>query len=87
MTTPPPEQDDMMRVGDSAEEFMLIHALQWGGRGLPALSCRFPSNPLKMLFFARWETTESFCVCFPRASHQVYFLTEAWSAPATHHRL
>ena len=45
-----------MRVGDSAEEFISIHALQ--RERLLMLSCGFPSHPLRILFFARWETIE-----------------------------
>ena len=47
-----------MSVGDSAEEFTSIHAL--GRERLLVLSCGLPSHPLKILFFARWETIESF---------------------------
>ena len=36
-----------MSVGDSVEEFILIHAL--GRERLLVLSCGSPSNPLKML--------------------------------------
>ena len=40
-----------MIVGDSAEEFISIHAL--GRERLLVLSCGLPSHPLKVLFFAR----------------------------------
>ena len=43
-----------MGVGDSAEEFISIHAL--GRERLLVLPCDLPSHPLKILFFARWET-------------------------------
>ena len=43
-----------MSVGDSAEEFISIHAL--GRERLLVLSCGLPSHSLKILFFARWET-------------------------------
>ena len=47
-----------MSVGDSAEQFISIHAL---GRGtLLVLSCGLPSHPLKIVFFARWEAIEIF---------------------------
>ena len=45
-----------MSVDDSAEEFILIHAV--GREILLVLSCGFPSSPLKILFSARCETTE-----------------------------
>ena len=45
-----------MSVGDSAEEFISIHAL--GRERLLVLSCGLPSHPLKIMFFARRETTE-----------------------------
>ena len=51
-----------MSVGDSAEEFISIHA-QVRER-LLVLSCGLPSHPLKILFFANWETIESFCLSF-----------------------
>ena len=41
-----------MRVGDSAEVFISIHAL--GCERLLVLSCDVPSNPLKILFFPHW---------------------------------
>ena len=47
-----------MSVGDSAEEFISIHAL--GRERLLELSCGLPSHPLKILFFARWETIRVF---------------------------
>ena len=57
-----PDKATYMSVGDSAEEFMSIHAL--GRERLLVLSCGLPSHPLKFLFFARWETIESFCLSF-----------------------
>ena len=45
-----------MSVGDSAEEFISVHAL--GRERLLVLSCGLPSHPLKILLFARWETIE-----------------------------
>ena len=45
-----------MSVGDSAEEFISIHAL--GCERLLVLSCGLPSHPLKILYSARWETIE-----------------------------
>ena len=60
-----------MCVGGSAEEFILTHAL---GRGrLLVLSCGLPSHPLKILFVARWETIESFCLSFLHTSRQICF--------------
>ena len=43
-----------MSVGDRAEELISIHAL--GRERLLVLSCRLPSNPLKIMIFARWES-------------------------------
>ena len=51
-----------MSAGDSAEEFMSIHAL--GHERLPMLSCGRPSNPVKILFLARWERIRSFVSVF-----------------------
>ena len=45
-----------MSVGDSAEEFTSIHAL--GRERLLVFFCGLPSHPVKILFFARWETIE-----------------------------
>ena len=60
-----------MSVGGSAEEFISIHAL--GRERVLVLSCGLPSNPLKILFFARWETIESFRLSFLHTSRQMYF--------------
>ena len=54
-----------MSVGDSAEEFISIHAQ--GRDILLVLSCGLPSHPLKTPFFARWETIE---VLSQFSSHQ-----------------
>ena len=51
-----------MSVGDSAEEFISIHAL--GRERLLVLSCGLLSHLLKILSFARWETIENFCLSF-----------------------
>ena len=53
---------DSMGVGDSAEECISIHAL--GCERLLVLSYGLPSHPLKILFFACWETIESFVSVF-----------------------
>ena len=63
-----------MSVGDSAEEFILIHAL--GRDRLLVLSCGLASNQVKILFFARWETIEFFFLSFLHHAPNV-FLTEA----------
>ena len=60
-----------MGVGDSAEEFISIHAL--GREGLLVLPCGLPSHPLKIMFFARWETMEIFCLSFLHTSRQICF--------------
>ena len=62
-----------MSVGDSAEDFISIHTL--GHEKLPVLSCGLPSYPLKILFFARWETIESCCLSFLHTSRQMCFNT------------
>ena len=54
MVTPLRSGQGHMSVGHSAEESISIHAL--GRERLLVLSCRIPSHPLKVLFFARWET-------------------------------
>ena len=58
-------------VGDSVEEFISIHAL--GCERLLVLSCAIPLHPLKIMFFAGWETIESFCLSFPHTSRQMCF--------------
>ena len=60
-----------MSVRDSAGEFISIHAL--GRERLLVLSCGFPSHPPKILFFARWETIESFCLSFLHTSRQMCY--------------
>ena len=62
---------DHMSVGDSAEDFISIHAL--GCERLLVLSCGLPSHPLKILVFARWETIGSFRLGVLRISRQMYF--------------
>ena len=59
-----------MSEGDSAEEFNSIHAL--GRERLLVLSCGLPSYPLKILFFAHWETIE-YCLSFLHTSRQMCF--------------
>ena len=59
-----------MSVGDSAEEFVSIHALERERLRLLVSSCGLPSHPLKILFFARRETIESFCLSFLHTSRQ-----------------
>ena len=57
-----------MSAGDSAEEFISIHAL--GRERLLVLSRGLPSLPIKILLFARWETIESWCLGFLHTSRQ-----------------
>ena len=64
----------IMSVGDRAEEFISIHAL--GRERLLVLSCGLPSHPLKVLFFARWETIEFLSKCSTHQPPNV-FLAEA----------
>ena len=58
-----------MSVGDSAGEFISIHAL--ARERLLVLYCGLASHPLKILFFARWETIESFFVIFLHTSREM----------------
>ena len=60
-----------MSVGDSAEGFISIHAL--GREGLLVLSCGLPSHPVKVLFFARSGTIETFCLSFLHTSRQICY--------------
>ena len=60
-----------MSVGDSAEELISIHAL--GRERLLVLSCGLPPRPVKILFFARWETIQSFCFSYLHNSRQMHF--------------
>ncbi len=63
-----------MSAGDSTEEFISIHTL--GRERLLVLSCGLPSHPLKILFFARWETIE-FLSQFSTHQPPTVFLAEA----------
>ena len=83
MVTPLRSGQGRISVGDSAEEFISIHAL--GRERLVVLSCCLSPHPLKILFFARWETIEFLSQFFTHHSPNV-FLLEASSAPATNHR-
>ena len=58
-----------MSVGDSAEEFISIHALR--RERLLVLSCGLPSHLLEILFFARWETIENCCISFLHSTRQM----------------
>ena len=60
-----------MSVDDSAEEFISIHAL--GRERLLMLSFGLLSHVLNILFFARWETIERFCLSFLHTSRQMCF--------------
>ena len=71
MVTPLRSGQGHMSVGDSAEEFISIHAR--GRERLLVLSCGLPSHALKILFFARWETIKSFCLSFLHTSRQMCF--------------
>ena len=64
-----------MGVGDSAEEFISIHAL--GRERLLVWFCGLPSHPLKIMFFARWETKRDFLSQFSTHQPPNLFLTEA----------
>ena len=59
-----------MSVGDSTKEFILIHAL---GRGRLLELSRGDINPLKTIFFARWEAIESSGESFVHTSRQMCF--------------
>ena len=61
-----------MSVGDSAEDFMSVHAL--GRERLLVLSCGLPSHLLKIMLFAGWETIESVCLSFLHTSRQMSFI-------------
>ena len=54
MVTPFRSGQAYMSLGDSVEEFISVHAQ--GREKLLVLSCGLPSHPLKIMFFARWET-------------------------------
>ena len=59
-----------MSVGDSANVFILTHAL--GREEWLVLSCGIPSIPLKILVFGRWETVEGCCLSFLRTSQRCF---------------
>ena len=63
-----------MSIGDSAEEFISIHAL--GRERLFVLSYGPPSHPLKNMFFARRETIERVLSQFSTHQTPNVFLTE-----------
>ena len=48
------------------------------------LSCGLPSHPLKILFFARWETVEILCLSFLHTSRQMCVFNR--SLTDAHHR-
>ena len=75
MVTPLCSRQGYMRVGDSAEEVISIHAL--GRERLLVLSCGLPSYLLESLFFARWETIESFLSQFSTHEPPNVLSTEA----------
>ena len=62
MATPHRSGRGHMSVRDRCEEIILIHVLM--SERLLVLCCGLPSNPLKVLLFARWETIESFSLTF-----------------------
>ena len=74
MVTPLRSGQGHMSVGDSAEELISVHAL--GRERLLVLSCGLPSHPLKILFFARWETIK-FLSQFSTHKPPNAFLTKA----------
>ena len=59
-----------MSVGDSAEEFISIHAL--GRERLLVLACGLPSHPLKLCFSPEIDDKE-FCLNFLTTSRQMCF--------------
>ena len=59
-----------MSVGDSAEEFISIHTLK--RERLLVLPCGLPSSPLKIRFFARWETITFVSVFYTPAAKCVF---------------
>ena len=77
MATPLRSGQGHMSVGDRSEEFISIHAQ--GLERLLVLSCRLPPHPLKILFFARWETIDDREFLSQFSTHQPpnVFLTEA----------
>ena len=74
MVTPLRSGQGSISLGDSAEEFIAIHAL--GRERLLVLSCGLPSHPLKILFFARWEAIK-FLSQFSKHQPPNAFWTEA----------
>ena len=70
---------DHISVGGSAEEFISIHVLGCprAFERLLVLSSDLPSNPLKILFFADWETIKSCWLSFQHPRRQNLFLTKA----------
>ena len=62
MVTPLRSGQGHMSVGDSAEEFISIHAL--GRERLLALSSGLPLNPLKIMLFALWGDDSVFVSVF-----------------------
>ena len=55
-----------MSVGDSAEEFILIHAMR------DCLCFLWSSvQSAQNFMFGRWDTMESFCICLLHTSRQV----------------
>ena len=71
MVTPLRSGQGHMSAGDSAEEFISVHAL--GRERLFVLSCRLPSILSKFCFSPFWETIESFRLSFVPTSLQMCF--------------
>ena len=73
MVTPLRSGQGHMSVGDSAEEFIAIHAL--GRERLLVLSCGLPSHPLQNSVFRPLgnDMIESFRLSFLRTSRQMCF--------------
>ena len=66
-----------MSEGDSAQEFISIHAL--GRKKLLVLSGRLPSHVKRIKFCIEscWETIEIFCLSFQHTSREKVSSTEA----------
>ena len=72
-----------MNVDDGLEDIRWIRGL--GGEKLPAASYALLSN-LKKAYFCHRRGLEIFCRLFSTQQSPNVFVSDAWPAPATHHR-
>ena len=79
------DSDRPVNVDDGLEDIRWIRGL--GGEKLPAASYVPPSpKPEKRPIFCHRRGIEKFCRLFSTQQRPKVFVSDAWPAPATHHR-